>query len=294
MFTALLLGKVRQKLPTALTFGDALTVAVGPNAGRYGYMVLYVYLFMCMANYLIVLGHSVQASIYWKSICQPWACFIGTVLLLPLNQFRTLSGLTLLSVVSFATIVITLALCLWTLLTNASCQPQHREPGFFDYNSCISGFVFAFAGQHIMLEMQAEMKNPEHFPTAVYLSYLILFLVYTMVAVLSYLACGKNTPGDLLLVLPSGWRKSLAGVLMVIHLMVTYTISQQVLNRAICVYFLPGALVEGPSARFKWFLVTSGVMAACFTLANAIPLFQDDFCSSQLPQTYEESNEKKH
>ncbi|CAK8987897.1 unnamed protein product [Durusdinium trenchii] len=275
VFTALLLGKVRQKLPAALTFGDALTMVLGPKAGRYGYMVLYFYLFMCMANYLIVLGHSVQASIYWTSTCQPWACFIGTILLLPLNQFRTLSGLTLLSMVSFATIVTTLALCLWTLLTNASCQPQQREPGFLDYNSCISGFVFAFAGQHIMLEMQAEMKNPEHFPNAVFLSYSVLFLVYTLVAVLSYLACGKDTPGDLLLVLPTGWWKSLAGALMVLHLMVTYTISQQVLNRAICVYLLPGALQDGLVARFKWFLVTSAVMAACYTLANAIPLFQD-------------------
>ena len=152
-------------------------MVLGPKAGRYGYMVLYFYLFMCMANYLIVLGHSVQASIYWTSTCQPWACFIGTILLLPLNQFRTLSGLTLLSMVSFATIVTTLALCLWTLLTNASCQPQQRELGFLDYNSCISGFVFAFAGQHIMLEMQAEMSiSPMLF--SYHIQYCFLFTLW--------------------------------------------------------------------------------------------------------------------
>eukprot|EP00438_Fugacium_kawagutii_P020398 Skav222024 [mRNA] locus=scaffold2914:78337:79179:+ [translate_table: standard] len=244
-------------------------------AGRWGYTVAYSYLFMCMANYLILIGDSVQASVYWEDLCPPWACFIGTLLLLPLNQFRTLSGLTLLSAISFATVVATLALCLWTLLTTPSCEPLKREHGFFDYSSCISGFVFAFAGQNIMLEMQAEMKTPSDFPKAVWLSFSTLFAVYAIVAILSYLACGENTPGDLLLVLPRDWKKSCAGVLMVLHLMVTYTISQQVLNRAICAYLMPEALQDGAVARLKWFAVTSMMMAACFSIANLIPLFQE-------------------
>lgn len=276
VFTSLLLGKVRQEVTSTVTFGDGLTVLLGTTAGRYGYAVAYSYLFMCMANYLILIGDSVQASIYWEDICSPSACFIGAILLLPINQFRTLSGLTLLSVISFATVVATLILCLWTLLTNPSCEsPGRTGHGFLDYSSCISGFVFAFTGQNIMLEMQAEMKTPSDFPKAVWLSFSTLFTVYATVAVLSYLACGENTPGDLLLVLPHDWRKSAAGVLMVIHLMVTYTISQQVLSRAICAYLLPEALQDGIVARFKWFFVTSGMMAACFLVANLIPLFQD-------------------
>lgn len=112
----------------------------------------------------------------------------------------------------------------------------------------------------------------------VWLSFSTLFTVYATVAVLSYLACGENTPGDLLLVLPHDWRKSAAGVLMVIHHMVTYTISQQVLSRAICAYLLPEALQDGIVARFKWFFVTSAMMAACFLVANLIPLFQERSC----------------
>ena len=167
VFTSLLLGKVRQEVTSTVTFGDGLTLLLGPRAGRYGYAVAYSYLCMCMANYLILIGDSVQASIYWEVICSPSACFIGAILLLPINQFRTLSGLTLLSVISFATVVATLILCLWTLLTNPSCESRGRTGhGFLDYSSCISGFVFAFTGQNIMLEMQAEMKTPSDFPKA--------------------------------------------------------------------------------------------------------------------------------
>ena len=69
---------------------------------------------------------------------------------------------------------------------------------------------------------------------------------------------------------------------MVIHLMVTYTISQQVLSRAICAYLFPEALQDGIVARFKWFLVTSGMMAACFLVANLIPLFQERSCEMKV------------
>ena len=274
VFTSLLLAKVREKLPAVVTFGDAFELVSGPMAGRYGYGVLYIYLFMCMANYLIVLGDSVQAVIYWKPVCGAVGSLAGAALLVPLNQFRTLTALTFLSALSFATILATLGLCLLTLLSEASCTGQHNSPSFLDYSACISGIVFAFTGQPIMLEMQAEMKEPQHFPKAVWLSYSILFVVYSFVAVLSYLACGNATPGDILLVLPEDWRKSLAGALMVIHLMVTYTILQQVLNRAICVCFLPGALEQSFLARLKWFGVTSCVLAACYSLANLVPLFQ--------------------
>ena len=94
----------------------------------------------------------------------------------------------------------------------ASCtRPQHSSPSFLDYSACISGMVFAFTGQPIMLEMQAEMREPQHFPKAVWLSYSILFVVYTCVAVLSYLACGRSTPGDILLGVAGGLAEVLGG-----------------------------------------------------------------------------------
>ena len=242
----------------------------------YGYFVLYTYIFMTMANYMIVLGDAVQSCLYVFDISRLTACFIGALLLLPLNQFRTLSGLSVLSVVSFATVLATLMLCLWTLLTAPVClHASTRDEGYMQYSSAISGFVFAFAGQHIMLEMQVEMRESSEFPKAVSLAFSVLFAVYTMVSLLAFRACAENTPGNLLLVLPADWRKSTSGALMVVHLLVTYTISQQVLNRAICLYLVPSALGEGATARAKWLGITTASMLACCLVANLVPLFQD-------------------
>lgn len=75
-----------------------------------------------------------------------------------------------------------------------------------------------------MLEMQAEMKNPKDFPKAVNFSFVALFIVYLLVSVVSYQKCGSGTPGELLQVLPDGPLRAASGVLMVVHLIVTYTI----------------------------------------------------------------------
>jgi len=276
LFTALLLGAVHRALPGIVTFGDALGRLLGRRAAVYGYAVLYVYLFLTMANYMIVLSDSVQAVLYSHRLCRPASSLLGALVLLPANQLRSLSGLSLLSALSFATVLATLAICLWVLLTGqAGCTGSRSEPGFFQYSSSVSGFVFAFAGQHIMLEMQAEIRVPAHFPRAVYLAFSVLFAVYLAVAVLAYSACGDATPGELMLVLPYDGRKSLAGALMVVHIAVTYTIAQQVFNRALCVYFVPMALGSGTGARATWFCVTTASMALCYTIANSIPLFQD-------------------
>ena len=276
LFTALLLWQVHEKLPHVVTLGDALAVLVGPRTGRYGYFVLYTYIFMTMANYMIVLGDAVRSCLYAVEVSRPTACFLGALLLLPLNQFRTLSGLSILSLISFATVLATLVFCLWTLLTTPTCE-EGGEGGdsYTQYSSAISGFVFAFAGQHIMLEMQVEMKEPADFPKAVCLAFSVLFVVYMVVCILAFRACAENTPGNILLVLPSDWRKGTCGALMVIHLLVTYTISQQVLNRAVCLFLMPSALGVGGSARAKWFGITTAFMMACCLVANLVPLFQD-------------------
>ncbi|CAE8605502.1 unnamed protein product [Polarella glacialis] len=277
LFASLLLSHIHQALPGVVTFGDALGELLGPRAACWGYGVLYVYLFMTMTNYMIVLSDSIQMVLYWIRVCRPAAGLVGALLLVPTNQLRSLSGLTWLSAISFGTILGTLGICIWELLgDDPNCSGEVRQAGFLQYAGAVSGFVFAFAGQQIMLEMQAEMSQPSDFPKAVYLAFSLLFVVYLIVCILSYNACGDGTPGELLLVLPEGGgAKSVAGMLMVVHLIISYTILQQVFNRGLCIAFMPGALEQGPRASAKWFAVTSCSMIACVGLAVSIPLFQD-------------------
>merc|ERR1719235_2802004 len=56
--TSLLLNLVHLYVPSSVTLGDAMTVINGRAAGYMGYAFLYTYLFLTMANYIIVLSKS--------------------------------------------------------------------------------------------------------------------------------------------------------------------------------------------------------------------------------------------
>jgi amino acid permease len=279
VFTSLLLNQVQKAYPEAITLGDALDQLLGRFVGMIGYTSLYTYLFFVSANYVIVLSTAVQSVVYTQVVCKPLATAIGCALLLPGNQLRTLADISLLGAASFMMILATIVVCCWTLLggfgSSDSCSGTASSLDFLSFNSNVSAFVFAYAGQAIMLEMQAEMKAPEDFPKSAGASFTVLFVVYTVVASAAYHACGIHTPGELLLVLPDTDVKACVGVMMVIHLIVSYTILQQVLTRATCLRFVPKALESGCAARAMWFVVSTGIMCIAYVLANAAPLFSD-------------------
>jgi amino acid permease len=276
VFTSLLLSSVARCHPEVMTMGQAARKLLGPKSAVAGYTVLYIFLFVTLANYVIVLSDAVRSMLYAWPICRPWATLIGAALLLPSNQLRTLSSLTTLSVISFLTIIATIVICLWNLMAGSgNCTGEIVETGFVDFNAAICAFVFSYAGQSIMLEMQAEMKEPNHFPKAVVLSFTGLLFVYLLVGCACLWQCGRASPGELLDVLANGPAKAVAGVLMVVHLIVTYTILQQVLTRAACQAFLPAALWNGFGARCRWAAMSTSILAAAWVLANSVPAFSD-------------------
>jgi len=109
---------------------------------------------------------------------------------------------------------------------DANCTGDGKEPTFADYNAAMSSFIFAYCGQCIMLEMQAEMKQLSEFPKSVNLSFGMLFTVYCLVPMVTFSKCGLKAPGELLTVVSDGPIKFVVGLLMVVHLVVTYTILQ--------------------------------------------------------------------
>jgi len=166
IITSLFLGKVATAFPDVVTIGDALQELLGHTAGLVGYGIVYFYLFTTLGGYIVVLARAVRATVWQLDVCQPVATAINCLLLLPSNQVRTLSGLTILSAVSVVTIVLTLGICLGTLMQLAGHSSREActglpADGSFDtgLNANVGSFIFAYTGQAVMLELQAEMKQ---------------------------------------------------------------------------------------------------------------------------------------
>lgn len=280
-FSGYQLNKVHLAYSSAVTFGDVGFRLFGTLGGVIMYGSLYFYLLLLLGDYFITLSKSIQ-SIFWSlDLCRPMAGVVTALLLLPSNQLRTLGGLTYLSIMSFGTVLVVLVIYLYTITTSAGgeedCVPETitHANGVLSVAGSISKFIFAFSGQKIFLEMQAEMKEPELFVRSMHVALPILASVFMLIAVTSLLRCGDHTPGYILDALEYNWSRTLANVLMFAHLVVSYTISQQVLARAVALRALPRALGVGSASRATWFMLTTVQMVLGWTMANLVPLFGD-------------------
>lgn len=231
---------------------------------------------------MAVLGKSVQQIFYDSKLCLPKASLIAVALTLPANQLRTLFYVSFMSLVSCITIVSVVIISIAFLLMpgKSACSQQEVPLDWLppsDFISCVgafSGFFFAYSAQQLFLEMQAEMKEPRHFPRTLHAALLGMLTVYLGITLITYTTCGAKTPDYLLDVVLEGPWKRVVGVLMLVHMLVSYTISQQVFTRGLfCVSGYMAGLETGVKGRAVWFLATTALAGLTMVVANGIPKF---------------------
>jgi len=95
----------------------------------------------------------------------------------------------------------------------------------------MSSYVFAMSGQKIYLEMMAEMRRPEQFPRSLYTATPTVLLSYAFVCGTGYILRGDRVPRYLMAVLQYDVKRSVSNFLMLIHIVISYVLNQQVLCR---------------------------------------------------------------
>eukprot|EP00941_MAST-03F_sp_MAST-3F-sp1_P006294 g6294.t1 len=290
LFTGLLLSWTRTWYPNVTTYGELAGELYGKCGKILCFSLLYGYIFLVLSDYMIVLARSVQGLLHNFAICRPTAGIIAGCLLLFPNQMRSLHSVSFASIISALTIWIVLCLCVVELLSdgydidmdgkegmsNASAIPGANKVGkrhwfdpeldFWTFSSALSSFVFAMAGQKIYLEMMAEMRDPDDFPKALYAATPVMFMTYAIVCVLGYSLRGDASPLYLMDVIPFGFGKTVANLLMLIHMMISYTLNQQVLCRrahrwydAELVDVMDETHPKYKSARRQWFFISLSI-----------------------------------
>jgi len=280
-FTGYLLNKVHLAMPKCVTFGDVGKKLAGPAGGIIGYGSLYFYIVLLLGNYFIVLSKAMQ-GIFWSWYLCRWVAGLMTmVILIPTNQLRTLHSLTAVSVFSSVTIALVCIIYMVNISTSKGgdvpCVEKKMEDvdNILLFAKVLSKFVFAFSGQKIFLEMQAEMKHPEQFVRSMNLAFPFLVAAYGSLSILTLARCGDHAPSYILDALDySAWR-TIANILLFGNISTSYVIAQQVLSRAIALRVMPTALTDSASGRLSWFALTSALMVVGWVLSNAIPLFSD-------------------
>lgn len=296
-YLGILVSRLASQFSRALTFGDLAE----PSCGRLGYLCAHwsqqTYLVLTCGLYVLLASKSLQYLLYDWNLCQPTAGLIVVAAFVIPSQLRNLHEISFIALLSFISICGYLIICVQQMSehgpdssSSSSSSNNDADDGgttmsvapdtdFSSFMSALMGIVFAFSGIEVYLEFIAEMKNPQDFYLALRASLLIVGGVYIAVASYAYLLYGQATPTVLTAVILEGTPLRVANGLLLVHLVATYCIKQQVVLRAAQLAVSPENANSGSlAARAQWFLFSIIMLLASWLLANAIPFFSD-FCS---------------
>ena len=284
LYTGILLSRLRDSYPNAVTLGDLAGYVMGSRRWAMAmWIVVYVNLSLNCGSYLLVITKTLQ-SIFWVQSpgwCDPWTALGSCCLLLIPNQVRTMNGMSYLAIVSFATIVLSVLMTLGHLLGHETRPGTATEAfagssNFWVFFNSLSGFAFAYAGQSIYLEMMAEMKRPTLFSKALLIGAPSILLLYSITAIAQYALTGQYARPFLIDSVPDGPLKVVVSISLLIHMLISYNITNQVVTRALHLRFFPRT-VNGSSmaSRMHWFLLSGCLLVSSWIIANAVPFFDN-------------------
>jgi len=283
LWGGMLTGSVNPPYRCATSLGQLAHVAIGPRAGKLVDVMAYIVLMLRLGSFIILLTNSWQAMDYKNEYCGPIAGLIACALLLLPNQLRSMDQLAITSAVAFVTIVITIAICVNSIVTDERDFPivveaVNSNSTVFEFFSALGDFSFALAGQSIFVQIMSEMKRPEDFSKALIYANVLCVTMFLLTMVTFYGYLGSKSGVDVLLdVIPDGATKVVAAASLFIHMVLSYIISSQVLTRAVLDRFVQSALKEPNTlqARLWWLGTSTIIMAVAFTFANLIPIYTE-------------------
>eukprot|EP00977_Amphora_coffeiformis_P014072 scaffold3849_cov179-Amphora_coffeaeformis.AAC.10 len=229
-------------------------------------------IFLVLGDYILVMSYAVAAML-GDNICLPWAGVLASILMFAVSQLRTMASLGReASIISLVCLFIVLVQCLVSAEEHAEPAKTARtsvvgESVLLRKFSALASIGFAMGSQKLFLNIRHEMRHKQEAPTTLLYSLGAYGTAYVVTCVLA----GPDPPAFLFEAIPEGIARRTAGLLLWIHVAVSYSINSQAicssLNRRLS--FWPDRPAE------KWLVLTGGMALSSYTIANAIPFFQD-------------------
>lgn len=233
------------------------------------------------------MSHAVSAMAGEDNLCIPTAGIIASTVMLGLSQFRTMSNLGRgVSFTSLLALFIVVVQSLYALNANddSSVPVVENETTLSSTEtilsnmSSIAAIGFAVGSQKLLLNIRHEMADRTK---AAPQSLSIALSIYGFAYVVVCLMAGPAPPSFLFDAIPIGWGRRIAGLLLWIHVAVSYAINSQALCSSLDRMMAHSALGRGAlteSHRLRWFILTFSVAATSYLVANAIPFFKVIVC----------------
>lgn len=234
--------------------------------------VVRAYLFVIMSAFINSLGRIIMNEMYETRVCLPVATAVALLISFPFCQLRSFGDITIISLVSFAALLVCLVLI---MSASSHVQPDPMATRSFfppldavDSLTSIGGFFFASGGgQCAFFEYLTEMERPSDYPKTLALTSPILFALYYGSAAIMYQRFGNKVPGFLMDILPFDSSRLLGNTLFFFHIIVSLTILNSALLRAFATHSVTDA---SWAAKREWALMSVFVLGLAWFLTNLL------------------------
>ena len=287
-YQGFLLSKVKNKYYSqVLSYGDLAFILHGKWFESCTRWLLYANWYALMCYYILALTSALASAFYWRTDICFWSWGLMSVaILLPCVQLRTFHAISWASLLSTLSILAAVIIIAASFITGGTTEaesgdfvpPSAKVPPqpFLAGYSNIANIIFAFQGQSEFYEMAAEMKNPKKFPFSLGISQIIMCSTYLFTAMIAYTYGGQNVNGFILYSLPENALRTACSLLVGLHIIVAYVITNQPLaykaHEGVSKATLHGT---GAKPALVHFGITLTFLVTGFILANLIPFFAD-------------------
>lgn len=248
--------------------------------------IYYVNIFLVLGNYILVMSHSVAAIVGEDKICLPAAGVIASTLMFGISQLKTMAMLgRSASVISLTSLAIVVIQCL------SAIQRGHEKFSYNDQNeemakadlstwqlmvsqlAAISSIGFAVGSQKLLLNIRHEFADRNDSPKSLGIALGGFGTVYLLTCFLA----GDDPPSFLFNAISSGIERRIAGLLLWIHVAVSFAINSQALCSSLDRLKFHRVSIFGLDKKhtLRWATLTLLVGITAYFIANAVPFFKD-------------------
>lgn len=247
-------------------------------------LLFYLFILLNLAQYVNLLSASVQALFINLKLCSYLYGLVALVMVLPLNQLRTLNDNRSIQVVNSLCITLVIVISvmyIWLNLHKVQRSPlQLVNPNvnFHVAISAVSQFFYALTGNIIFPQIMAEMEKPETFYKAFSISVPYQVVMYALASISQYAYYGPELSQKSILIFEAiPMDNPLYGTcafLLLIHVMCTYLINATIVAR-VWHFQLDKESVNSKNVKGSavWFGCTVLVAIFAWMVSSSIPNF---------------------
>ncbi|KAI8791411.1 amino acid transporter ANTL1-like isoform X2 [Biomphalaria glabrata] len=178
--------------------------------------------------FLLLASENLQSLVknVGKEISFCYWLLIVTAVLIPISWLGTPKDFWPIAI--GATVATSIACCvvIANVVIDSKTLPEAYHPNveFKTFAFALGTICFAYGGHPAFPTFQADMRNPEKFGLAIFISYMIVLFMYLPVAIIGYYVYGSHTKDNILQSMSTGPMQYTVEVLITMHIFCSFII----------------------------------------------------------------------